>query len=377
MGFQNEPGPRKRRRDRTLSLDESGQLSIDFMIGLSIFLITLIIAATMISGLLVGLQSRTIDYDAVAYRTGVILVEDPGEPNAKFKSSIINPYEQWDLIPRGQDSKDLISRFGLTFYKSTPRILSQHKINNLFDSGRYSPSEIRERIIFGSYPYRFNVTIKEIDGEPYHPQVGDTIGADSSYGYIRRVVLVKEQRADISMGTCFPDENGKFRVELDYQELMNIDGPPNYVGPQYWVEPLKEDITIKLNTIRAIDDPNKRAVLNSIRIEFEMQSSDVPQDLNADVPARFFYTTNPEEEYLFMGQRDPVSDPHSDFSAVETTFIAENSILLPGVGITKMYAVYEFDPETVINVHDETKNSYLYGSSPLPLQPAVLEVRVW
>ncbi len=125
------------------------------MIGISIFLITLIIAATMISGLLVGLQSKTIDYDAVAYRTGVILVEDPGEPNTMFNYVTIEAEDQWEFI--GADQKDLISRFGLTLYKSTPRVLSQEKINNFFEPDRYSTSEIRERIIFGSYPYQFNV----------------------------------------------------------------------------------------------------------------------------------------------------------------------------------------------------------------------------
>ena len=131
------------------------------MIGLSIFLITLIIAATMISGLLVGLQSKTIDYDAVAYRTGVILVEDPGEPNTMFNYMTIEADDQWELIPI--DRKDLISRFGLTLYKSTPRVLSQEKVDNFFDTP-YSTSEISERLIFGSYPYRFNIRIKEIGG---------------------------------------------------------------------------------------------------------------------------------------------------------------------------------------------------------------------
>ncbi len=59
---------------------------------------------------------------------------------------------------------DLISRFGLTLYKSTPRVLSQEKVDNFFEPNRYSTSEIRERIIFGSYPYRFNVRLKEIGG---------------------------------------------------------------------------------------------------------------------------------------------------------------------------------------------------------------------
>ena len=59
-----------------MTLNESGQLSLDFLAGFTIFILGFIIVITMASGLLVGLQSRTIDYDAVAYRTAVILVED-------------------------------------------------------------------------------------------------------------------------------------------------------------------------------------------------------------------------------------------------------------------------------------------------------------
>ena len=216
MGFQRDPGPRKRGRDRTLSLDESGQLSIDFMIGLSIFLITLIIAATMISGLLVGLQSKTIDYDAVAYRTGVILVEDPGEPNTKFNDVTIEADDQWEFIEA--DRKDQIGRFGLTLYKSTPRVLCQEKVDNFFEKDQYSTSEISERLIFGNYPYQFNIAIKKIERSELPHEVGDTYRTDSSYGYIRRVVLVKEQSvANIDMNNYQPDLEGKFTVELNYQ----------------------------------------------------------------------------------------------------------------------------------------------------------------
>jgi len=58
--------------------DDSGTLSIDFIAGFTIFLLAFIWVLSMVPGLLVNLQGYTIDYDAVAYRTGVILVEDPG-----------------------------------------------------------------------------------------------------------------------------------------------------------------------------------------------------------------------------------------------------------------------------------------------------------
>ena len=57
---------------------DSGNLSIDFLAGFTIFIIAFVWVVSLVPGLLIDLQAYTIDYDAVAYRTGVILVEDPG-----------------------------------------------------------------------------------------------------------------------------------------------------------------------------------------------------------------------------------------------------------------------------------------------------------
>jgi len=63
----------------------SGQLPVDFLVGFTIFILSLIMVANFVPSLLVGLQRTSgIDYDAVAYRTGVVLVEDPGEPPGLF-----------------------------------------------------------------------------------------------------------------------------------------------------------------------------------------------------------------------------------------------------------------------------------------------------
>ncbi len=57
---------------------DSGNLSIDFLAGFTIFIVAFVWVISLVPGLLIDLQAFTIDYDAVAYRTGVILVEDPG-----------------------------------------------------------------------------------------------------------------------------------------------------------------------------------------------------------------------------------------------------------------------------------------------------------
>jgi len=58
--------------------NDSANLSIDFMIGFTIFMIGFIWVVSMIPGLLINLQGYTIDYDAVAYRTGLFLWKTRG-----------------------------------------------------------------------------------------------------------------------------------------------------------------------------------------------------------------------------------------------------------------------------------------------------------
>jgi hypothetical protein len=102
--------------------DDSGNLSIDFLVGFTIFLLAFIWVISMIPGLLINLQGFTIDYDAVAYRTGVILAEDPGEP------SLPTSQTPWESLLSNQG----VVRFGLAISKDTPNILSQRKVDRFF-----------------------------------------------------------------------------------------------------------------------------------------------------------------------------------------------------------------------------------------------------
>jgi hypothetical protein len=370
MGFQIEPG--QRTPGHTFALDDSGQLSIDFYIGLSIFLIALIIASTMISGLLVGLQSKTIDYDAVAYRTGVILAEDPGEPNTVFNYITFNETDQWEFI--GTDQKDQVRRFGLTLYKSTPRTLGEQKIISFNNSTRYVyPADYRERLIFGTMPYHFNITMKGIDDGKTYISVGDPYGENSSYGYIRRVVLVKTpSSAVVDMSKYYNDTapgDGKFKVELNYQDLMNSDR-----APQYWIEPLKENITISLKNINpGIKKQSMTPALNAIQIEYYLP-----------------LTTGEETSGVFPIYPNEIPASISSFPAffdnseyINITFPAGYFIPLSigaDVKRIRMNVTYEFDPNTVSL--SKNNNIYQYGSTdqefhPPSLKPAVMEVRIW
>lgn len=159
--------------------DDSGNLSIDFLVAFTIFMIAFIWVATMIPGLLIGLSAHGIDYDAVAYRTAVILVEDPGTINPLIGT----PWEQ-ELT----SGKDNIERFGLAISKDTPNILSRKKIERFFSTDFVYPDDYRQKVIFGDYPYRFNISLKE-EGQTVQ-YVGEPLW-ESNYGFIRREVKIK------------------------------------------------------------------------------------------------------------------------------------------------------------------------------------------
>lgn len=367
------------------TLDDSGILSIDFLAGISIFVITLIVAATMISGLLISLQTKKIDFDAVAYRTGVILVEDPGEPNTQFNYLTITEADQWEFI--GYDQKDKIRRFGLTLYKSTPRVLAEQKVLSFFSQGQFPRaqfselSEYRDRMIAGDYPYNFNVRLKIIGGDTY--EVGDTFDPQSVYGYIRRVVLVKNQTgAEIDLTPYYVDndpDSDSFSVDMTYGWLLNQDR-----GPQYWIEPPKEDISVNLVNFGSIRDLSQASNvrLENIRMTFDGRLLDGTEVSGVDLPYRTFIAEIDGTPVLFNW---PVGAgaPRDVNQYINITFPAGYFIppsAYAEITLIRMNIRYEFEPGTV-NLSQLT-NSYSYipgspGFIPPHLTPAIMEVRVW
>lgn len=379
MGCRRARNSYQKKRRSGVAINDSGQLSIDFLAGISIFVLTIIIAATMISSLLIGLQAKKIDYDAVAYRTGVILVEDPGEPNTQFNYLTITENDQWEFI--GYFQKDKVRRFGLSLYKSTPHVLAEQKILSFYNSARFPElSEYRDRIIAGDYPYNFNVSLKKIGGDTY--SVGDTFDPNSTYGYIRRVVLVKNQtHAEVEMSPYWVDylDSNKFYVNLTYGWLLNQDR-----GPQYWIEPPKEDITIKLTNLSSIrNDAGTPVSLDNIRMTFDGKLLDGTDVTGVDLPYRDFVAQIDGINKTFSWPAGAPGGPHTANQTINITFPAGYFIppsAYAEITLIRMNIRYEFSPGTV-NL-SSNYNSYEYlpgnlGFSPPYLNPAIMEVRVW
>lgn len=157
--------------------DDDGNMSLDFLVGFTIFLMAFIWVATMIPGILIGLQAHTIDYDAVAYRTGVLLVEDPGWPATPG----------WET--ESDERKADMIRFGLAISKETPNMLADSKVTRFFNTTTFIyPEDYRDRLIFGDFPYRFNISLRDIEKDTILV-VGDAL--PDGYGHIRRLVKIK------------------------------------------------------------------------------------------------------------------------------------------------------------------------------------------
>ena len=257
--------------------DDAGNLSIDFLAGFTIFMVAFIYVATLIPGLFIGLQSKSIDYDAVAYRTGVILAEDPGMPSN-------DPVYGggWEIIP--DNNKEDVMRFGLALTKDTPNILSPYKIDRFFCS-TWTSDDYRTKTIFGDYPYQFNISLKDTYANTIR-SIGDPL--PDGYGYSRRLVKIKEDsnvtinKAQIGIPhPGYPSEYNYtsnastqvFSIYFNYTHLTG-DGPAGN-APAYQINPLSplaEGVIINITDLNhdsnplLLKDPSTRVNLSDISI---------------------------------------------------------------------------------------------------------------
>jgi hypothetical protein len=240
--------------------DENGALSIDFLTGFTIFILAFIWVVSMIPGIMIGLQSYTIDYDAVAYRTGVILVEDPGWP--------VSP--PWESFNDAQKSN--VTRFGLALSKDTPNILSQDKVNRFFCTTFIYPDDYHTRAIFGDYPYGFNISLIDLGGQ--NGSVGEVL--PDGYGYIRRVVKIKGvSNATINNATYTKYPSSYIKIDSPTNEttthvfsilINNTKLLTEVTDPSYQIDPAREQIMINITDIRStiINNGSASVPINNI-----------------------------------------------------------------------------------------------------------------
>jgi len=330
-------------------LDDKAQLGLDFIVGFSIFILGFIFVSMMMSGLLVHLQSKTIDYDAVAYRTSVILVEDPGEPT------------DWQFLNlQFPENRDSLLRIGLALEKSTPGILNERKLERFFlQSSSPScsgqdifcyPGDYRNKVIFGDYPYNFNISLKYLSGSEKVYSVGPVF--PEKHGYVKRAIKVRESSI-LSIPTNTSGTSNVTTVHIDFPLLYQR-------SVEYRVDPLNDELRINFTNF------SEDRTLELLTVCYPACTVPFP-----DSPTIRFYV-NDIEDYLSSPDKVKINANQNLSILIETGYF--NRIGLDDfskVNITSYFSA---------NATDLPTYDYAYSSPNLaiiPPSPAVMEVRIW
>ncbi|MDD1694274.1 MAG: hypothetical protein LUQ71_06075 [Methanoregula sp.] len=356
-------------------VNERGNLSIDFLVGFTIFMLAFIWIASMIPGILLGLQSSTIDFDAVAYRTGVILAEDPGWPSSP----------PWEFY--GDNQKYEISRFGLATAKDTPGILSQDKVNRFFCSSFIYPDDYHTRAIFGDYPYRFNISVIDVD-RGIGQSVGDIL--PDRYGYIRRLVKIKGT-SNTSIGSAYflahkynntavPSDFNVTRHEFSIL-INNTKLRQDQRDPVYQIDPTRDQIIINITDLQSTIFPAPPTSASAVKIN--LKSIKVYKQEGSTLSlARTFDTP------YIDGSSTPAAPPvivNDNISLIINPRIFD----IMQTGYSNVYLNLTFDMQD--SIAQPVKSSFLNNSLTAPfdynynpanvtqpkLRDAVVEVAVW
>jgi hypothetical protein len=361
--------------------DDSGAMSVDFLVGFTIFILAFIWVATMIPGLFIGIQSHAIDYDAVAYRTGVILAEDPGDVVSSADTSI-----PWEL----QKNKLNIARFGLTVAKDTPGILDETKVNRFFNATDFVyPADYQKRVIFGDYPYRFNISLKQA-GKDTLRSIGDVVPDYYSYGYIRRDVKIRAI-SNATIGETIIDtyhynntedvQDNQFSIMINTSLLLfdDVGTIRSQTGDMaYRINPLKDKIIINITDLDTTRDLVKypAATMSVSDVKFYTKSYGVSGLAPFVVPAASY------SSFLYKdGAAAPVTPPVIFSDEISMVF-EPGFFLAAGTDDTIFINLtFSVDPpqQFLNNTHTEP---FAYDYNPVnvtqpELTDAVIEVAVW
>jgi hypothetical protein len=341
--------------------DDAGNMSIDFLTGFTIFIIAFIWVATLIPGILVGLQSNTIDYDAIAYRTGVILVENPGYPVAPG----------WESFSDLQKSN--VTRFGLAVSQDTPNILSQEKVNRFFCTTAFSyPEEYQQRAIFGDRPYHFNISLMDIEKQKTL-SIGEVL--PDGYGYMRRLVKIKEpSNATIDAAYILAHDytntaqvaRHEFSIMVDNKKLLGGE----VKDPVYQINPSREQILINITDLPSTVFPAQPVAVNLTRIMVYKEASGS------------FATVRTYDNPYIDGNSTPTTPPVGVQKSVTLKFDPQFFAIMRAE-YAQIYINLTFDLDkqsSFLNNSLSAPFDYSYNPADVTqprLRDAVLEVAVW
>jgi hypothetical protein len=227
----------------TLSRDDGAQSNIDFLFGLAVFLMAFLYVFTFIPGLFVPYQASAVDLSSVVYKTGAVLVEDPGWYIYTMDGKQMgNP--AWET----QDMTRL-ARIGLAIDRSQPNVLSLSKIQALSNlssrsvvhelGDRPSYAVIRDKIGLAgtlTYSYSLGLVMNNTLAGRYDTLLNiTTYPKGESVEYMERNVLIDEGRQLFVDGQGISDVSSVLQVSLtdmqvdDFENVtfrvFNVSGP--------------------------------------------------------------------------------------------------------------------------------------------------------
>ena len=243
--------------------DEKGQMSIDFLVGMSLFMLALIFLVLVIQGMFLPFQTETIDLNSVAYRTSVILVEDPGWGDKGT---------DWE-----KQNIENVSRIGLAIDKAHPNMLDMKKLAVFENKTLINNANLARKL--GLYRhignsdvyYGYNITIADLNDMPIATR-GASIPDHGDVSSMKRIVKAQTGTEIVIvelMGA--PPENKKARFNTTDPEgdivmvikgvvvrkegnpelkFVNVDNEGNKLvyGVDYWVWIMNETDCFELQT---------------------------------------------------------------------------------------------------------------------------------
>ncbi len=226
-------------------MDEKGQIAVDFLLGISLFLIALIFIVQFIPGLFLSGSAGESSLDYTAYRTAAILAEDTGWWGNSTSSGTA-----WEAHP------DNVMRIGLAVdhepeskLTNTPNLLSKDKIERfmvLNGSNIIEMLGLYNNVDGTHFSYGYNISISQIT-QNNTPLVlnntpitlGEATPHDRESSKITRIVLVdieKEIEAQIEADELTipseeDDDEDDDEDEEDEEEFEEGDPVLSITGP--------------------------------------------------------------------------------------------------------------------------------------------------
>ena len=357
-----------------ISRDSNAQISLDFMTGLTLFLITLLFIVSFIPNMFVPFRSERVDLTAVAYRTSVVLAEDPGWFSNSSSSTRGTNWEE---------NTNNISRVGLALDKEHPNNLNRSKItafNNesLIDDttlayklGLYRNISRRSDVIYG-----YNITLERLDVDYVIASRGETPPSTGDVASVKRLVMERKWLAYVADG----------------DEMEGVDSPTKAlfcINKSDVVDSLDEGVFIAISNFNFTGTTPNQQTFDGVKLGNAVAKTGTGYALtkagtNNDPSGHSSLMDGATGTYYqFQGDLSPA--PGWDINNEEDTLeifmpriVFENETGLDWSGATDIYIELQFGSEIDVDPALTLPAGTIYGDYKiLGYEPAILTVKVW